>query len=113
MSKNGGKPDRIDFSVRFDGTIQIMELRRDMANPGRPRDIPIPDRTRVKPAGFDLEAALNWCRSNGYIVRQITGSARAWLGGAWVIRTRSQIKRRRERAERANEDYFVDFAYDG
>lgn len=108
------KPDRIDFTLLSTGEYRIMKLRRDaITNPRYPRDIPLPDGISTKPADFDLDAALNWCRANGYTVRQITGSARAWLGGAWVIRTRHQIKKMRERAERDRRDYSIDFAYDG
>ncbi len=107
-------PDRIDFTILASGAISILKMRRDTSNPSRPRDIPLSNGVSINPHGFDLEAALNWCRGHGYTVRVLPGrSARAWLGGIWVIRTRHQIKKMRERAERNKEGYTIDFAYDG
>jgi len=108
------KPDRIDFTI-IAGGVQVMKFRRDVSNPQRPRDIPIIDGASMKPVEFDLEAAISWCKAAGYTVREIPGrSARAWLGDKpWPIRSRSRIKRMRQSAERANRDYFIDFAYDG
>ena len=112
-------PDRIDFTQLSDGRIIVQKLRRDTATePARPRDIPLS--TEIKPAGFALADAIAWCQSNGYIVRQWAGGARAWKGIPWPIRTRAQIRRKREQAEkrtrRTGENsglLSLDFAYDG
>ena len=102
-------PDRIDFTRMSDGRVIVLKLRRDTADPQAPRDIPIPGGHDIKPAGFDLEAALAWCQANGYTVRRWTGNARAWLNGVRVIRTGHQIQRMRQRFPCAQ----IDFAYDG
>jgi hypothetical protein len=101
-------PDRIDFIVLNDGRVIVLKLRRDTASdPAVPRDIPITD--SVKPAGFDLEGALEWCRTHDYTVRPWPGGARAWHAPTpWVIRTRNQIMRLRDRHPGAQ----MDFAYD-
>jgi len=107
-------PDRIDFTLLSTGEYRILKLRHDTtANPRLPRDIPLPDGVSTKPADFNLAEALDWCRKNGYAVREITGSARAWLGTPWPIRSRHRIKLMRQQAERYGRDYQVDFAYDG
>jgi len=106
-------PDRIDFHIMSDGRVIVQKMRRDTTNPAQPRDIPLANGHSIEPPGFDIESAVTWCQDHGYTVRRWHGGARAWLGGAWVIRTRHQIKRAQERAERAKENYFLDFAYDG
>lgn len=107
-------PDRIDFTTLADGRVIILKLRRDTTDPQAPRDIPLPDDGHdIKPATFNLDAALDWCRDHGYTIRQIPGSARAWLGKPWPIRTRHRIKLTRKRAERDKQDYSTDFAFDG
>ena len=104
-------PDRIDFTNLADGRVIVLKLRRDAADPAAPRDIPLPDNGHdIKPATFDLDAALAWCRRNGYTIRQWPGGARAWLGNPWVIRTRQQILQRRKNNSCAVN---LDFAFDG
>ena len=106
--------DRIDFLASAAGTI-VQKFERQ---PWRDRLIS----SEIKPQGFNLEAALEWCTNNGYTVRVGTWGARAWKGQPWVIRTRYQIKRRREQAERAafssqadphTTSLQIDFALDG
>jgi hypothetical protein len=114
-------PDRIDFTQMGDGRIVVQKLRRDAeTEPARPRDIPLS--TEFKPAGFALADALAWCQGNGYAVRQWPGGARAWKGSSpWVIRTRAQIRRKRQRIEAQichtdgskSSLLSLDFAYDG
>jgi len=106
-------PDRIDFRTISDGRVIVQKMRRDTTDPTQPRDIPLPDGHSIKPPGFDLESAIAWCQGHDYTVRRWHNGARAWLGGAWVIRTRYQIRKMRERAERNQENYCLDFAYDG
>ena len=98
-------PDRIDFTILQDGHVAVLKLDRQAQ-----RDIPRPEGNDFKPPGFDLEAALNWCRANGYTVRQWPGGARAWLGKPWPIRTRYQIMQRRAQNSCAVN---LDFAFDG
>ena len=104
------KPDRIDFTLMHDGRVIVLKFRRDETDPARPRDIPIPGGHDIKPAGFDLDAALDWCQHNGYAIRRWEGGVRAWKGDKpWVIRTREQIQRKRRRSPLS----LLDFAYDG
>lgn len=114
------KPDRIDFLL-VNGKIIVQKLRRDIAtDPAHPRDIPVSH--ELKPASFNLEQALDWCKANGYTVRQWPGGARAWHGSPWPIRTRAQIHRKRTQAEKQGNRtggskngslLSLDFAYDG
>ena len=88
-------PDRIDFTELPDGRVIVTKLRRE---PEERRDIPIDSET--KSAGFDLERALGWCTANGYTVHRWTGGARAWKAEQpWVIRTRREIWKFRQRLE--------------
>jgi len=97
-----------------DSRVIVQKMRRDTTtDPARPRDIPLANGHSIKPPGFNIESAVTWCQNHGYTVRRWHNGARAWLGGAWVIRTRRQIKTMRQRAERARRDYSIDFAYDG
>ena len=114
-------PDRIDFIQMGDGRIIVQKLRRDAeTEPARPRDIPLS--TEVKSPDFDLANALTWCQGNGYAVRSWSGGARAWKVSPWVIRTRAEIRRKREQAEvqigrtggsKSGCLLSLDFAYDG
>jgi hypothetical protein len=110
-----GNPDRIDFGQLGDGRVNVVKMRRDAPNR---RDVPTGH--EIKHAGFDLDAALAWCEDNGYTVRRWQGGARAWKGEPWVIRTRAQISRMRERntlramgGRGTGASLFLDYAYDG
>lgn len=105
-------PDRIDFTALPDSRVIVLKFRRDTTtDPARPHDIPLVDGGYdIKPAGFDLEAALAWCVDHSYTVRRWEDGARAWLNGLWVIRTRRQIQRKRARNPCAVN---MDFAFDG
>jgi len=107
-------PDRIDFAVATSGIIVTkfwLVGGRNVA----------PDGAETKPAGFDLDDALAWCEENGYTVRRWKDGARAWKGDKpQPIRTRSQIRHRRARAERralrggaGGSRLSLDFALDG
>jgi len=87
-------PDRIDFTVLDDGRIIVQKMQRQAA---QRRDFVTDHDTHVD---LDLQTALAWCREHGYTVRTWHNGARAWHGTPWVIRTREQIKRRREQADR-------------
>lgn len=111
-------PDRIDFTILDDGRIIVQKMQRQAAER---RDIVTDHDIHLD---LDLTFALDWCREHGYTIRTWDGGARAWHGEIWVIRTRSQIKRRREQAERQVAALlhrsrpvpnltFSDFAYDG
>jgi hypothetical protein len=101
-------PDRIDFTILPDGRVLVLKLHTDTTDPLAPRDIPTSN--DVKPAGFDLERALDWCKNQGYAVRRWPGGARAWAGGhPWVIRTAAQILYLRQR----NPLSCMDYAYEG
>ena len=111
-------PDRIDFTLLDDGRTIVLKMRRE---PAERRDV-VTDND-IHP-DFDLNAALDWCREHNYTVRTWDGGARAWHKEIWVIRTRAQIKKKREQAERRVAALlrhsqpvpnltFLDFAYDG
>lgn len=111
-------PDRIDFTTLEDGRTIVQKMRRE---PAERRDVVTDHDIHLD---LDLTAALAWCREHDYTVRTWHGGARAWHGEIWVIRTRAQIKRRREQAERrlaaslhrskpTTSAIFLDFAYDG
>ena len=104
-------PDRIDFTTLADGRVIILKLRRDVKDPAAPRDIPTSH--DFKPASFNLDAALDWCQEHGYVVRKWHGGARAWLSEKpWIIRTRSQIIKTRQRFT-GEGAINTDFAFDG
>jgi hypothetical protein len=87
---------RFDFIENGNGTTTVIKFRRP---PGNPFDKPYS--SEIKPAGFDLDAALAWCRANDYYTVTWPGGARAWKGSApWVIRTTHQIAKLRARLER-------------
>jgi hypothetical protein len=107
-------PERIDFAVVTSGVIVTkfwLVGGRNVA----------PNGAETKPAGFDLDDALAWCEENDYTVRRWKSGARAWKGDKpQPIRTRSQIWRRRTRAERwalrgdaGGSTLGLDFALDG
>ncbi len=111
-------PDRIDFTFLADGRIIVQKMRRE---PDERRDVVIANDIHLD---LDLEFALDWCREHNYTVRTWHGGARAWHGAIWVIRTRAQIRKKREQAERRVAALirrsqpvpnltFLDFAYDG
>lgn len=111
------KPDRIDFLTLPQGRIVVTKMRRDVSVPAVPRDVVTG--TEVKSPDFDLTEALTWCTTHGYSIRQWDGGARAWKGEPWVIRTRSQVTRRRRQAERqaragrTTNLLSLDFAFEG
>jgi hypothetical protein len=86
------KPDRIDFVTMSDGRTIVNKFRQD-----RSRDIPTSH--EIKPTGFDLEAALAWCRENDYIIHKWNGDARAWRNQARPVRTAYQLLRMRRSLE--------------
>ncbi|MCP4540468.1 MAG: hypothetical protein GY832_25300 [Chloroflexi bacterium] len=92
-------PDRIDFEKLNDGQIIVIKMRRN----GRRS---IPTEHEIKAADFDLDAALDWCRENGYTVRSWHYGARAWRGKPWPIRTVRQIIEDRDRLRKNERHYF-------
>jgi len=107
-------PDRIDFAVATSGVVVTkfwMIGGRNVAPRG----------AEIKHSEFDLDAALAWCKANGYTIRRWDGGARVWKGDVpRPVRTRLQIRRRRAQAERlalhgdpAACTLSRDFAYDG
>ena len=89
-------PDRIDFEEQNDGSTIVIKMRYDK---GAMRDVPT--NHERKNGDFDLDAALDWCRENGYAVLAWPGGARAWHGPKpRVIRTTYQIRRLRVQLER-------------
>lgn len=105
-------PDRIDFTTLADGRVIILRLRRDTTtDPTAPRDIPV--QHDIKPDGFDLDVALDWCAQHGYVIRRWPGGARAWRAHTpWIIRTKRQIIKARQRFTGEGAVH-VDFAFDG
>ncbi len=87
-------PNQIDFRKEQDGRINVLKMRRDAA--GRRN---ITTSHELKPANFDLQAALAWCEENGYTVRRWSYGARAWLGAPRPVRTRREIWQIRRRLE--------------
>ncbi len=87
-------PDRIDFAVLGSGQVSVTKFRH---NAEQRRDVPLSH--SIKDGGFSLNAALQWCTDNGYIVRSWPGGARAWKGEPWVIRTAHEIMRLRRQLE--------------
>ena len=85
-------PDRIDFEKMADGQVIVVKMRKNGA-----RDIPTAH--EIKATDFDLQAALDWCRENGYTVHYWRYGARAWRGEPWPIRTMHQIVKLRRRLE--------------
>ena len=113
-------PDRIDFTLLNDGRVIVLKMRREAADR---RDIVTDNNVHLD---LDLDAALDWCRKHNYTVRTWHGGARAWHGAPWVIRTRAQIKKKREHLERRSRALLrrspdsrqvsitmLDLAYDG
>ena len=112
-------PDRIDFTLLDDGRIVVLKMQRQAAER---RDMVTDNDIHLD---LDLPFALDWCREHGYTVRTWHNGARAWHGEIWVIRTRAQIKRERERLERQSRALLrrspgsrisitmLDLAYDG
>ncbi len=96
-------PDRIDFLTLKNKTI-VNKLEKHNG-----RDIVV---SNVVKTDFDLDAALDWCRANGYTVRTWDGGARAFKGSPWVIRTRRQIQKTWQNFYGEGK-VNMDFAYDG
>ena len=73
--------------------------------------------SETKP-GFDVEAALDWCRSNGWTVRRWPGGARAWKHGLVPVRTSGAIIKLRDelrmnpRPDLEGHGVNLDLAYD-
>ena len=73
--------------------------------------------SETKP-GFDVEAALAWCRSNGWTVRRWPGGARAWKYGLVPVRKQYEIIKLRDelrmnpRPELEGQGVSLDLAYD-
>jgi hypothetical protein len=86
-------PDRIDFQVLADRRVVVVKMRRADGY----RDIPT--RHEIKTTDFDLDAALAWCKENGYTVRRWPSGARAWRGKPWPVRTAHQIVKLRRKLE--------------
>jgi len=91
------KTERIDFQTLSDGKVIVNKMHRDGG-----RDVV--HSHEIKPAGFDLDAALRWCDENGYAVfrwRDEHGRqcARAFLDKPWPIRTTREIIQKRAELE--------------
>lgn len=101
---------RIDFAKTDIGTVVINKYAE-----GWTASIP-PWSHEVK-YDFDFEGALDWCRQNGWIVRQWGNQARAWRRGHFYpVRTTAEIMRRRrqlqEHPRRDIDITTIDLAYD-
>ena len=87
--------DRIDFEVGSDGRVTVTKLQGNS-----------PVGTEVKPAGFALAAALDWCRENGFTVHNWGFGARAWLGQPRPVRTpREAARLRREYDQKWSQEF--------
>lgn len=101
---------RIDFAERADGAVVVNKYAE-----GWTASTP-PFAHEVK-VDFDLEAALEWCKNNNWIVRRWGGQARAWRHGHFYpVRTGAAIMRRRTQLQqypRHDIDITtIDLAYD-
>ncbi len=65
------------------------------------------------PIAWDLRAALQWCRDNGYTVHEWPGGARAWLGEPQPVRTMKSALRLLENAPETWPVEKLDLMYDG
>lgn len=83
--------DRIDFIETAAGIV----VQKYQKQPYKDRM----NTSEIKPADFDLQAALDWCQANGYTVRTWSNGARAWKGTIWPIRTTREIIRKRRELE--------------
>jgi len=119
MKTKTKNPDRVDFKETENGTIIIKFWLLDGHYvPSGGAD--------VKPPDFDLEGAVIWLEGHGYTIRRWPGQGgarregRAWKGSPQPLRTRAQIKKRRNEVEQLTQrGYFgdtnvlgLDFAYD-
>lgn len=92
------RTDRIDFAIFPDGAILVTKMTRHLA---QRRDIPHASNHHAPDSNFDLIAALDWCRENGFTVETWPNhgremrAARAWRGKPWPIRTGYQIAEKR------------------
>lgn len=88
--------ERIDFIQNGNGTTTVTKFRKQSNGP-----FDIQFDGEVKPIGFDLDFALNWCRENGYHVITWPGGARASKGDKpKIIRTTKQMYNLRTRMEK-------------
>jgi hypothetical protein len=99
MSKTRPRIDRIDFQALPDGRTIVTKM---VQSEDRLRDIP--HTHEVKPAGFDLDAAIRWCDEHGFTVMwwfDLEGRkcARAWKGEPWPVRRNWEIVKLRTRLE--------------
>lgn len=75
-------------------------------------------KAETKPQSFELETALDWCRSQGWVVRTWPGGARAWKHGLEPVRNSAEIIRLRQelitnpRPELNGRGNSLDLAYD-
>jgi hypothetical protein len=95
-SKPTTYPARIDFViVKATGLIKVNKLYKNHEN-----NLVVLESKDHLDDGFDLKAAVDWCRANGYTVMEWPDLVRAWHGQPEPIRTRRQIIRERDRLQR-------------
>lgn len=82
---------RIDFERLPDGSVVVTKMVRDTKNARS-----VARQREAKPADFDIDAALAWCKENDYETVTWPGGARAWHGKRSPVRTVWQIWQKRE-----------------
>jgi hypothetical protein len=93
------RTDRIDFVTLPDGRVTVTKMHQ---TDDRLRDIP--HSHVIKPVGFDLDAAMQWCQENNFAVMwwwNVDGHrcARAWKGEPWPVRRNWEVVNLRKRLE--------------
>lgn len=102
---------RIDFERLRNGKVIINKMGKGLKG-----NLFVDNSKTVE--NFDLAGALNWCRSNGWTVRQWPTGARAWKHGLEPVRSKYEILKLRDqlrehpRPELEGAGYTLDLAYD-
>lgn len=97
-----GPVTRIDFVKQFDGW-HIKKYPEGWRAATRPMSDALKAEDQIK-------QAVQWCKDNGWTVRENPGFTRAWKGAPKPVRTAEAIKHMRAHA--TSEQRFADFAYD-
>lgn len=97
-----GPVTRIDFVKQADG----WHLKKFPAG-WRATTRPMSDVIKTED---EIKQAIQWCKQNGWTVRENQGFSRAWKGAPKPVRTAEAT--RRMRAKATPDQRFADFAYD-
>ncbi len=101
MTAKRTNPDRIDFEKMSDGKIIIQKIWRLQNRRAAPLE------NEIKENDFDLDAALDWLRQNGYIVHNWHYGARAWKAEQpWAIRRSDKVQTYRAKLNQQESHYY-------